>query len=150
MDKSIAEVGANPGDRDDPLGSTLGLSGLLGWWSSLEGSALAYPSLCLPRLGFDSLLIQFQVLSQKGKWLNILQSKNKNFCWHQTRVMVCTRELTTDLLNLSGSTVVSLSFCNRVMNGDSWDRCFGENKWVDYVYTPVIHLLGRTGVGALA
>lgn len=118
-------------------------------WSSLEGSALAYPSLCLPRLGIDSLLIQFQVLSQKGKWLNILQSKNKHFCWHQTRVMVCTRELTADLLNLPGSTVVSLSFCNRVMNGDSWDRCFGENEWVDYVYTPVIHLLGRTGVGAL-
>lgn len=38
---------------------------------------------------------------------------------------------------------MSLSFCNGVMNGDSWDRCFGENEWIDYVYTPAIHSLGR-------
>lgn len=38
---------------------------------------------------------------------------------------------------------MSLSFCNRVLNGDTWTRCFGENEWIDYVYTPVICLLGR-------
>lgn len=111
-------------------------------WSSLEGSALAYPSLCLPKLGisgFDSLLNQFQVLSQEGKWLSVHQSKNNPFCWNQICVMIYKRELrcplTADWINLPWSTVMSLSFCNRIMNGDSWTRCFGENEWIDCVHT---------------
>lgn len=50
-----------------------------------------------------------------------------------------------DWINLPGSTVVSLSACNS-MNSDSWARCFGGNEWIDYAYTPVIHLLGRAVV----
>lgn len=58
--------------------------------------------------------------------------------------------LAADWINLPGGTVVSLSFCRRVMDSDSWARCTGagaggggRNEWIIYAYTPVIHLLGR-------
>lgn len=33
--------------------------------------------------------------------------------------------LAADWINLPGGTVVSLSFCRRVMDSDSWARCTG-------------------------
>lgn len=140
-------------------GSIPGHSGLLRHVVLSQGLCLGLsPSLCPPTLGicgFGSLLNQFQVLSQKKKKMAMHSSVSELAFLLSPGVKNCLQKrkpkclLTADWINLPGSTVVSLSFCTRVLNGDSWARCTeggrgrGQGRVIIYAYTPAIHLLGR-------
>lgn len=93
----------------------MALLGVLVYWVVWSSRELCFSFPRLSSSTFDSLLIQFQVLSLKGKWLSIHQRTSmfavttREKCL-QKRELKC--PLMVDWINLPGSTVVSLSFCN--------------------------------------
>ena len=99
-----------------------------------------------PRLGsggLDNLLIQFQVLSLYQRTGILLEVHMRNGLREKAGW-----PLTTDWINLPGSTVVSLSFCS---SGEHWqlDQVLWGDEQMDSVSTPAIHLLGRAGAREL-
>lgn len=98
IDKSITEAGETPRQQRDgsPGPAVLHNSGLVQPLSPRLGSG-----------GLDNLLIQFQVLSLYQRTGILLEVHMRNGLREKAGW-----PLTTDWINLPGSTVVSLSFCS--------------------------------------
>lgn len=102
-----------------------------------------------PRLGsggLDNLLIQFQVLSLYQRTGILLEAHMRNGLHERAGW-----PLTTDWINLPGSTVVSLSFCN---SGEHWTAGPGAlGGWADGFCVHTCHSLAwqswSAGVDAL-